>query len=64
MAQKVGLLNYWLLGAWADRTAINQNADDLAYVEASVDSLQATVKRQGQEIDRALLVASVDELLG
>lgn len=64
MAQKVGSLDSWLVGAWADRTVINQNADDLANVEASVGSLQATVKRQGQEILwlRAVLSGLVEVL--
>jgi hypothetical protein len=64
MAQKVSLLEYWLLGAWAERTAINRNADDLSYVEASMDSLQATVQRQGQEILwlRAVLAGLVEVL--
>jgi hypothetical protein len=64
MAQKVRLLDYWLLGAWADRTVINQNADELAYVEVGVTSLQATVQRQGQEILwlRAVLSGLVEVL--
>jgi hypothetical protein len=50
MAQKVSLLDYMVLGAWAERTAINRNAEDLAEVEGTVSSLKAAVLRQGQEI--------------
>jgi hypothetical protein len=64
MAQKVSLLDYWLLGAWADRTAINRNAEDLADVEVSVSSLKAAVLRQGQEILwlRAVLAGLIEVL--
>ena len=50
MAQKVSLLDYMVLGAWAERTAINRNAEELAEIEGSVSNLTAAVLRQGQEI--------------
>jgi predicted GNAT family acetyltransferase len=51
MAQRVRWLDGWLLGSeWADRRVINQNADELTYVEGSMTQLGAIVQRQGQEI--------------
>lgn len=51
MAQKVRWLDGWLLGGeWADRRVINQNADELTYVEGGMTQLGAIVQRQGQEI--------------
>ena len=52
MAYKLGLFDQLFGGEWADRRAINRNAEDLSYVEADVSFLQAAVQRQGQEILR------------
>ena len=52
MPQKLGFMNQWLFGEWADRAAINRNAEDLSAVEADVTELRATVQRQSQEILR------------
>ncbi len=64
MAQKVRWLDAWLLGEWADRRVINQNAEELAYVEGGITQLGAIVQRQGQEILwlRAVLAGLVDVL--
>jgi hypothetical protein len=64
MAHKLGFFDQWFGGEWADRAAINRNADDLSAVEASVSGLQAVVQRQGQEILRlrAMFLGVVDVL--
>jgi hypothetical protein len=50
MAEKLGLLNQWLFGNWAERETINRNAEELATVGADVTALRAVVQRQAQEI--------------
>lgn len=50
MAEKLGLFNQWLFGDWAERAAINRNAEDLSVVEADLTKLRAVVQRQAQEI--------------
>jgi len=64
VAQKLGLFNQWLWGKWADRSAINKNADALESVEATVSSLQETVAVQAEEILRlrAMILGVVDLL--
>ncbi len=64
MAQKLGFFSQWMFGEWADRAAINNNADDLMNVEISVGSLQSTVARQGAEILRlrAMIMGVVEVL--
>lgn len=52
MAQKLGILNQLLFGDWAERDAINRNADSLSTVEANVAELRTMVQRQQQEILR------------
>jgi hypothetical protein len=52
MAQKLGFLNQWLWGDWAERAAINRNAEDLSAVEADVGELRKLVQRQAEEILR------------
>jgi hypothetical protein len=64
MAQRLGLFNQWAFGEWADRAAINQNADDLLAVESSVQGVQARLARQQDEIVRlrAMLMGVVEVL--
>lgn len=64
MAKKLGILSQALWGQWADRGAINKNAEDLSLVEADVTALRAMVQRQGQEIVqlRALVAGVIDVL--
>jgi TolA-binding protein len=64
MAQKLGILNQWFWGEWADRAAINRNAEDLSTVEAEVGALRTLVQRQAQDILRlrAMLDGVVDLL--
>jgi hypothetical protein len=64
MAQKLGFFSQWMWGEWADRSVINQNADDLMNVEINVSSLQQTVMRQQQEILRlrAMIMGVVEVL--
>jgi hypothetical protein len=64
MAQKLGFFSQWMFGEWADRAAINANADDLMNVEITVGALQTTVARQHQEILRlrAMVMGVVDVL--
>ena len=45
MAEKLGVFEQMLWGKWAERSAINRNADDL-------DSVRSLVQAQGQEILR------------
>jgi hypothetical protein len=52
MAQKLGFFDQWFRGEWADRDAINANAEALESVEAHVSDLKAMVKRQSEEILR------------
>lgn len=53
-----------MFGEWADRSAINRNAEDLSLVEADLTKLRAAVQQQGQEIVqlRALLAGLIDVL--
>jgi hypothetical protein len=53
-----------MLGEWADRAAINRNADDLSSVEVSVAGLQTVIQRQAQEILRlrAMIMGVVEVL--
>jgi hypothetical protein len=64
MAQKLGFFSQWLGGEWADRAAINRNADDLAKVEVGIDEMRKLVQRQGKEILqlRAMLMGVVEVL--
>jgi hypothetical protein len=52
MARKLGLLNQWLFGDWAERAAINRNAEDLSAVESQLRDLRTVVQRQSDEIQR------------
>ena len=52
MAKKLGILNQYLFGEWADRAAINRNAEDLSIVEADVTELRKLVQQQAQDILR------------
>ncbi|MGE0870379.1 MAG: tol-pal system YbgF family protein [Kofleriaceae bacterium] len=62
MAQRLGFLSQWAFGQWADREAINRNADDLATVEADVGTLKTIVQKQAEEILqlRAMLMGLVE----
>lgn len=62
MAKKLGLLDQILFGDWADRAAINRNAEDLSNVEAEVSALRTVVQRQAEDILRlrAMLTGLVD----
>jgi TolA-binding protein len=62
MAQKLGFFSQWMFGDWAERDAINKNADTLETIEAKVSDLRSTVARQAQEITR--LRAMVMGLVG
>jgi hypothetical protein len=64
MAQKIGFFDQLLFGTSADRAAINRNADELSYVEASVTGLHAVVQRQAQEILqlRAMIIGLAEVL--
>jgi hypothetical protein len=50
MAEKLGLLNQWLFGDWAERAAINRNAETLSTVESSLGDLREVVASQANEI--------------
>ena len=52
MAHKLGFFTQWMFGDWAERDAINKNADTLETIEAKVSDLRSTVARQAQEITR------------
>ena len=52
MAKKLGILNQYLFGEWADRAAINRNAEDLSIVEADVTELRKLVQQQAHDILR------------
>lgn len=62
MAEKLGFLNQWLWGNWAERETINRNAESLSSVEASVADLRLVVQAQQKEILqlRALLTGIVE----
>lgn len=64
MAQKLGFFSQWMFGEWADRDAINKNANALESVEVNVSKLQATIARQAQEILRlrAMIMGVVEVL--
>jgi hypothetical protein len=49
---QIGLFDQWWGGAWADRNAINQNANELAALEGNTQMLQDLVRRQAQDILR------------
>ena len=51
MAQTLGFFNQWMFGEWADRAAINRNAEELNFVENNVSDLQGQLRR-AQEILR------------
>lgn len=52
MAEKLGLLNQWIFGDFAERATINRNAEHLSNVEAGVADLRALVQRQAQDMLR------------
>jgi len=52
MAEKLGIVNQMLFGKWADRAAINRNADSLSAVEGNLDELRKLIQRQSEEILR------------
>lgn len=64
MAEKLGLMNQWLFGNWAERATINRNAEALSSVEANLGDLRNIVERQAKEILqlRTMFVALVDVL--
>jgi len=64
MAEKLGFLDQMLWGKWADRAAINRNAEDLSNVEADVTALRTLVQRQAAEITqlRAMFMGMVEVL--
>jgi hypothetical protein len=64
MAEKLGLFNQLLFGDWAQRGAINKNADDLSIVEADLGELRKVVQRQAAEILqlRAMFMGVVEVL--
>lgn len=64
MAEKLGIFSQWMWGEWADRNAINKNADVLESVETNVSALQSTVARQSEEILRlrAMIMGVVEVL--
>lgn len=64
MAQKLGFLNQWLFGSWAERAAINRNADSLSRVELTVHELRVAVQQQGEQlVQLRAVVMGVVELL-
>jgi TolA-binding protein len=52
MAEKLGILDQMLFGKWADRAAINRNAEHLSNVAEGIDELRKVVQLQGDEILR------------
>ncbi len=52
MAKQLGIFDQWFRGEWADRTAINQNAEELNIVEGNLMNMVAELRRQAQEILR------------
>ena len=50
MAEKLGFFAQWLGGDYAERNAINANADTLSGVELRMSDLEQTVDRQTREI--------------
>lgn len=66
MADKLGLLNQWMFGNWAERDTINRNAETLSNVETTVADLRKLVERQAKEITqlRAMFMGMVEVLHG
>jgi len=64
MAEKLGILDQMLFGKWAERGAINRNAENLSLVEADLGELRKVVQRQAQEIVqlRAMFIGLVEVL--
>lgn len=64
MAEKLGLLNQWLFGDWAERATINRNAEALSSVEANLGDLRKVMERHAKEILqlRAMLMGVVEVL--
>lgn len=64
MADKLGLLNQWMFGNWAERDTINRNAETLSNVETTVADLRKLVERQAKEITqlRAMFMGMVEVL--
>ena len=52
MADKLGILDQMLFGKWADRSAINRNAEALSSVESDLGELRKVLKQQAEEILR------------
>lgn len=64
MAKRLGLLDQWLFGNWAERETINRNAETLSTVEANLGDLRSVVERQAREILqlRAMFMGLVEAL--
>jgi hypothetical protein len=64
MAQKLDWFSQWWRGEWADRRAINANADALEDVEATVGGMQRRIDRQAKEIlrQRAMITGMIELL--
>jgi hypothetical protein len=64
MAKKLGIFNQLFFDKWADRSAINANAEALESVEMDVTALRKVVARQAKEIDHLhALIEGVVEVL-
>jgi hypothetical protein len=50
MAQKLGILDALLRSSWAERGAINRNAEELQAVGSDVEALRTAMQRQAQDI--------------
>jgi hypothetical protein len=64
MAQKLGIFDQWFRGEWADRDAINWNAQELSAVSDDIGRLNAVIQRQAGELLRlrALIMGVVEVL--